>query len=167
MQKAAEGAAIATQRNAEASAIAVQKAAEASNFATRQRAEGITALADAYGAMAQVFGGPDGLLQYLMLEQNTYEKLALANAKALNGLQPKISVWNTGNQSEGSGAGAGGAIAPIRDLLMSLPPLLSTVQEQTGIKPPSWLARMPEEGAANKVEGGKERGLSVKTNGTK
>lgn len=73
-----------------------RKAAEAALFAKKAEAEGITEMAKAYSAMANVFGGPQGLLQYLMLQNNTYEKLALANAQAINGLQPKISVWNTG-----------------------------------------------------------------------
>ena len=90
-------------------------------------------------------------MQYLMLQTDTYEKLANANATAINGLQPKITVWNTG---EGAGAGSGelAGIAPIRNLLQSLPPLLSTINEQTGIAPPSWLAQMPSAGKA-KVNG--------------
>lgn len=72
-----------------------------------------------------------------MLQNNTYEKLANANATAINGLQPKITVWNTG-----SDAGSSDSTAPIRNLLQSLPPLLSTINEQTGIAPPSWLANM-------------------------
>ena len=89
-----------------------------------------------------MLGGPQGLLQYLLLQDNTYEKLAKANAQAINGLQPKISVWNTGPES--SSAGGVDALGPIRGLLQGLPPLLQTVREQTGIEPPAWLARMPE-----------------------
>ena len=29
--------------------------------------------------------------------------------------------------------------------MQSLPPLFSTIQEQTGITPPGWLVRMPEQ----------------------
>jgi len=116
------------------------KEAEATFYAKKKEAEGIAEMAKAYRNMAEVLGGPQGLLQYMMLQNNTYEKLAQANAKAINGLQPKISVWNTGP------AGADGATdgsGPIRNLFQSLPPLLSTIQEQTGISPPSWLAQMP------------------------
>ena len=35
------------------------------------------------------------------------------------------------------------ATAPIRNLFQSLPPLLSTIHDQTGMAPPSWLAQMP------------------------
>jgi hypothetical protein len=34
-----------------------------------------------------------------MLESGTYEKLAEANGLAINGLQPKITMWNTGKSS--------------------------------------------------------------------
>ena len=71
-------------------------------------------------------------------ENNTYEKLANSNAKAVQGLQPKITVWNTGNEACNADAGA-----PIRNLFQSLPPLLGTIQEQTGMKPPAWFAQMP------------------------
>ncbi len=128
--------------------------AEAAFFAKKKEAEGISAMAEAYGHMADVLGGPSGyanlppilcqastniyrLMQYLMLQNNTYEKLAKANATAINGLQPKITVWNTG---EGASSDS---TAPIRNLLQSLPPLLSTINDQTGIAPPSWLAQMP------------------------
>ena len=84
-----------------------------------------------------------------MLQDNTYEKLAKANAQAINGLQPKISVWNTGPES----GGAADALAPIKGLLQGLPPLLQTVREQTGIEPPAWLARMPEQKGLEGVGG--------------
>ena len=96
-------------------------------------------MAKAYGQLAGVFGGPQGLLQLLMLENNTYEKLAKANATAINGLQPKISVWSTGSE------GPGDVSSPIRNLFQNLPPLLSTIQEQTGIMPPNWMAQMPSQ----------------------
>jgi flotillin len=95
-------------------------------------------MAKAYGAMADVVGGPSGLLQFMMLERGTYEHMANANAKAINGLQPKINVWNTGSGGEVD------ATAPIRNLFQALPPLLSTIQDQTGMMPPTWLAQMPQ-----------------------
>lgn len=53
-------------------------------------------MAKAYGAMSEAFGGPQGLLQYMMIQNNTYEKLAVANGNAVRGMEPKITVWNTG-----------------------------------------------------------------------
>ena len=96
-------------------------------------------MAKAYQHLSSVLGGPQGLLQYIMLQNNTHEKLAKANAQAINGLQPKITVWNTGENAGGSSADA---MAPVRNLMQSLPPLLSTINEQTGIAPPGWLAKM-------------------------
>lgn len=95
-----------------------------------------------------------------MLKDNTFEKLANANATAINGLQPKITVWNTG---EGAGSANDGTGA-IRNIMQSLPPLLSTINEQTGISPPSWLAQMgahPNQ-ALSKVETKpKDKGTAV------
>ena len=77
-----------------------------------------------------------------MLQNNTYEKLALANAQAINGLQPKITVWNTGSGEASTGGLDSGAA--VRNIFQSLPPLFDTIQDQTGIKPPTWLAQMPQ-----------------------
>ena len=97
-----------------------QKDAEAAYLAQNKESEGLMEMAKAYGALATVMGGPASLMNYLMLQNNVYEKLAVQNAKAINGLQPKINVWNTGNQEGVDSA------APIRNLFQSLPPLLST-----------------------------------------
>lgn len=92
-------------------------------------------MAQAYSHLAEVMGGGEGLLRYLMLEKGVYQDMARANAEAIRGLQPKINVWNTGAQGE---AGAD-PTAPIRNLFQCLPPLLSTINDQTGMTPPPWL----------------------------
>jgi|TARA_R110002003_G_scaffold104_52_gene8681 flotillin len=84
-------------------------------------------------------------MQYLMLTNGTFESLASANAKAIHGLQPKINIWNTGAQ----GDSVGDPSAPIRNLFQSLPPLLSTIHDQTDMQPPTWLAQMPANGGEN------------------
>ncbi|EKG17859.1 Band 7 protein [Macrophomina phaseolina MS6] len=127
----------AQSRDAEARYITATKEAEAGYIARKREAEGLKEMASAYGELANVLGGPQGLLQYMMLQNGTYEALARENARAINGLQPKINVWNTGAQGEGADP-----TAPIRNLFQSLPPLLSTINDQTGISPPSWLATM-------------------------
>ena len=44
----------------------------------------------------------------------------------------------------------GEGIAPIKNIMQSLPPLLSTVQEQTGITVPNWLMQMaPQDASTN------------------
>lgn len=134
--RGADGRLYKEKQDAEAHFIKVTREAEANLILKKREAEAMTEMAKAYGAMSDVFGGPQGLLQYMMLQSNTYEKLAKANATAINGLQPKITVWNTG---EGASSDS---TAPIRNLLQSLPPMLSTINDQTGIAPPSWLAQL-------------------------
>lgn len=135
------------QRQIQAAVERQMKEADALYHAKMREAEATKAQAEAFKSLADAFGGPQGLLTYMMLKENTYEKLALANAKAIQGLQPKITVWNTGSDGSGSGAEATG-IAPIKNLMQSLPPLFSTIQEQTGITPPNWMLQMPKgEGA--------------------
>ncbi|KAK4694184.1 flotillin, partial [Lecanoromycetidae sp. Uapishka_2] len=154
--KNAEGALIKEQQDAEAryyrvakeaeaalyaekkAAEAMTAKAEATYFAKKKDAEALTEMAKAYGHMSDVMGGPQGLLQYLMLQDGTYEKLAKANAQAIKGLEPKITVWNTGEGSSGSNDGTGA----IRNIMQALPPLFSTINDQTGISPPAWLAQM-------------------------
>ena len=140
--KDAEIAAFRQTKEADAAFYARQKQAEADLYSRQKEAEGIVAKAKAYGALADVLGGPQGLMQYLMLENDTHVKLAKANGDAIRGLQPKISVWNTG---EASAPLVADAMAPVRNLMQSLPPLFSTIADQTGIMPPNWMARMPQQ----------------------
>lgn len=139
--KEAEAANLQRQREADANYYAQTKEAEASFFARKREADGLKEMASAYGELANVLGGPQGLLNWMMLQNGTYEALARENARAINGLQPKINVWNTGAQ----GDAAADPTAPIRNLFQSLPPLLSTINDQTGISPPSWLASMGDQ----------------------
>ena len=91
-------------------------------------------------------------MQYLMLTNGTYETLANANAAAINGLQPKITVWNTGdNNAAGNGSSNDSGLGAIRNIMQALPPMLSTINDQTGIAPPNWLAKMPENGTRKEV----------------
>ncbi|OAA33199.1 Band 7 protein [Moelleriella libera RCEF 2490] len=138
----------AKQRAADADAYRMRLEAEAYNFAEQQNAEanvirqikdaeGISAMAEAYAKMANAFGGPSGLLQYMMIEKGTYVELAKANAEAIRGLHPKISVWNTGSNGEASGGSSDPASA-MRNVYQMLPPLMTTINEQTGITLPEW-----------------------------
>ncbi|KAM3475791.1 hypothetical protein MY5147_003543 [Beauveria neobassiana] len=127
----------AKQHDADASSYATQKLAEADNFSKLKEAEGVAAMADAYAKMATALGGPAGLLQYLMIEKGTYVELARANAEAIRGLEPKISVWNTGSAAGGSN-GANDSAETMRNIYQMLPPLMTTINEQTGITLPEW-----------------------------
>ena len=135
VQKEAEAKAFGTRADAEARHYATVQAAEAARVAKLKEAEGVAAMADAYGKLAGAFGGPAGLLQYMMIEKGTYVALGKANAEAVKGMQPKISVWNTGSQEGGKGADS---TETMRNVYQMLPPLMSTINEQTGITLPEW-----------------------------
>jgi len=127
-------------KEADAMLAAKEKEAEAIFIQKKKEAEGITEMAKAYGHLADVLGGPQGLMQYLMLKEGTLERLAEANGRAIQGLQPKINVWTTGN-SDGSSE----PLAPIQNLFRALPPLFAGIQDQTGMTPPNWMINMPSE----------------------
>ncbi|KAF2101456.1 flotillin domain-containing protein [Rhizodiscina lignyota] len=159
-QKRAEGVQYERKAESDARFYAEQREADAAFYARQKEAEGLGEMAKAYGHLAQALGGPQGLMQYLMLKDGTYTKLAEANATAVKGMQPKISVWNTGAQGEAD------ATAPIRNLFQSLPPLLETINDQTGIQPPQWLARMPQQEQAQPTNGQQLVGKKAQVNGT-
>jgi flotillin len=103
----------------------------------QKEAAGLSAMAAAYSDLSHAFGGPQGLIQYMMIEKGIYQQMAKHNAKAIRGLNPKMTIWNTGAQagSEG-GSGEGGSgmggVESIRNMYQMLPPLMSTINEQTG-----------------------------------
>jgi flotillin len=140
-QREADAQAYKIKTNADAAAYAASKSAEADLTKKLKEAEGVAAMADAYSKLAGAFGGPSGLLQYMMIEKGTYIELAKANAGAVHGMQPKISVWTTGAQGEDAG-GAGGSGQPgvdtMRNVYQMLPPLMTTIHDQTGITLPEW-----------------------------
>lgn len=141
-EREAEANFLVSKRAAEADYFAKERAAQASLIMKQREAEGLSAMAKAYGDMANVLGGPQGLMQYLMLTSGVYERLAAENGNAIKGLQPKINIWNTGAQG---GDGMADPSAPIRNLFQNLPPLLGAIHDQTGMAPPSWLAQMPQQ----------------------
>jgi flotillin len=136
--KEAQANAVKIERKANAEFVAREREAEAGYITRKKEADGLKEMASAYAELSTVLGGPQGLLQYLMLQNGTFTDLANANARAINGLQPKINIWNTGAQD-----GAADSMAPIRNLIQTLPPMLSTIQEQTGMTAPSWLMNQP------------------------
>lgn len=145
-QKAAEAKAYRIKIEAEAQFIAESRAAEGALLRQQKEAAGMSAMAVAYADMSKAMGGPQGLIQYLMIERGTYQDLAKANADAVRGLNPKMTIWNTGAQaggsgsattSEGQGIGTSG-VDSIRNMYQMLPPLMSTIHEQTGMTLPEW-----------------------------
>jgi flotillin len=127
--KLADAALYKAKTEADANLYSQQRSAEAAEKTYAAQAKGVALLQDAF------HGDSNATIQYFMLEKGLYLELAKANAEAIRGLEPKITVWNTGS-------GDFDAAKPIRDIFQSLPPLLSTINDQTGIQAPSWLADM-------------------------
>lgn len=142
IQKEADAVAYRVRVEAEAKYIAATKEAEAIQFRQKKEAEGLAAMAHAYSDLSLALGGPEGLIKYMMIEKGTYRDLALANAEAVRGMAPKMTIWNTGSDAGGEDGGndsqARSATAAIRNTYQMLPPLMETIHEQTGITLPEW-----------------------------
>lgn len=125
---------------ADARAYEVGKASDMKQYEVEKQAEGLKKLylaqSEGIDTIVQAFKDPSLGLQFLMMEKGVFRELAQENAKAIQGLQPNITVWNTG---DGGSSDPGKAI---RDIFQVLPPLLGTIKDQTGISPPAWLAQM-------------------------
>jgi flotillin len=109
---------------ADAKLFKEMKEAEADKILFEAQSDGIKLMQRAF------HGDNAATLSYIMLEQGLHAELAKLNATAIEGLAPKITVWNTDGASKGT----------IQELMQSLPPVISTIQNQTGIKPPAWMA---------------------------
>ncbi|KAK9130544.1 hypothetical protein Sjap_011031 [Stephania japonica] len=148
-QKAAEAVLYKKEKEAEAervsasaSLFAKQQRADAELYAKKKEAEGLVALAEAQGKyltkLLEALGGNYGALRdYLMINGGMYQEIAKTNAEAIQGLQPKISIWNNGDQM-----GEGGAMKDMAGVYKMLPPLLNAVHEQTGMVPPAWIGKL-------------------------
>lgn len=112
------------QKKAEGELYAKQKEAEGINAVYSAQAEGFKKLIDSFG------GNPQALISYTMMDKGIYEKLAESNAKAIQGLNPKITVW-THDASKG--------MEPIQNLARGIIPMLDTIESQTGYKLPEWI----------------------------
>lgn len=84
-QKAADAHAYKTRVEAEAKYLAAAKEAEANLVRQQKEAAGLSAMAGAYADLSRAFGGPAGLMQYMMIEKGVYTELAKANADAVRG----------------------------------------------------------------------------------
>jgi flotillin len=125
--------------DAEAQKQAEIAKADAHLYTKQKEATGIQAVyeAEANGLeKLKATVGADNIVQYLMIERGIYQKLAEQNAKAIQGLNPKVTIWNTGPE-----ASNGSVMTPIKEIMKALPPLMTTVQEQTGFKFPDFLGK--------------------------
>lgn len=126
--KRAEGESQSMQMIADANLYQKQKEANSIKAIYNAQSEGIEQLVSSFG------GDRDALIKYLMLEKDMYDKLAKTNAEAIQGLNPKITIWNTGNGEKGDNY-----TDTIKNIGQVIPPLFTTIHEQTGLKPGDWL----------------------------
>lgn len=148
-QKDAEAMQYAKQKDAEAQQFAKEKEAEAYLYTKQKDAEAQLTQADAHvyskhkeaeGIHAIWRANSDGmqllmntvgndsntLIKYLMMEKGVYVDLAKANATAVNNLQPKISIWNTGSDSSN-------VSDTLINVIKTVIPLTDTIHQQTGM----------------------------------
>ncbi|KAA8565984.1 hypothetical protein EYC84_009786 [Monilinia fructicola] len=183
-QKLADARANSEQKAADAKVYSErheQKAAEAKAYKMKIEAEAkfFVESREAEAALLRQQKEAAGLMQYLMIERGTYTSLAQANADAVRGLNPKMTIWNTGAQA---GSNELQAPVPERDSLSvwavwivfaicikMLPPLMSTIHDQTGMTLPEWqygrLGPVPDEEQENAAQGAKVNGKNNDTNG--
>jgi flotillin len=132
------------QKETDANYYKQVKNADANLYQKQKEAEGILILADAQKKALEeyykVFNDPNTLLNYLMIEKGLYTDLATINSKAIQGLNPNITVWNTGGGADGTDP-----YSAMRNIFQAIPPIISTVQQQTGITPPNFLGKLPNE----------------------
>eukprot|EP01116_Phalansterium_solitarium_P020162 TRINITY_DN586_c0_g1_i11.p1 TRINITY_DN586_c0_g1~~TRINITY_DN586_c0_g1_i11.p1 ORF type:complete len:488 (+),score=192.36 TRINITY_DN586_c0_g1_i11:123-1586(+) len=163
----AEGEMVAMQRAADGMLYQRQKEAEALLYTKQREADGIKAVLDAQARgvkqiLEAVGGRPDHLLQYFMLKDGIYQQLAEKNADAVRGMAPKITIWNTGAESDKSS----NPTKIITDLYRTLPPLTSAIEEQTGLRLPSWLIDHVPSSAENSGQAAEVRAPSSSSAGS-
>lgn len=118
---------------AQQEAEAVKIMADAIKYKTQCEAENILvktqAVADSFRHYLESGVSEDMIKFYLALENELYTKLADASASAIQGLAPKINVWNTGNSN-------GTEFSAIKNLAQCIPPIADVLKTQTGITLP-------------------------------
>ncbi|XP_052172863.1 flotillin-like protein 4 [Diospyros lotus] len=132
---------------AEATFYARQQAADGELYAKKKEAEGLVALAQAQGLYIQTLldalgGNYNALRDYLMINNGMFQEIAKINSQAVQGLQPKISIWTAGGEE--AARGGSGAMNEVAGLYRMLPPLFKTVHEQTGMLPPAWMGALTD-----------------------
>jgi flotillin len=137
MQLKADGDLYYKQKEAEA----IKAKAEADFYATQKQAEGMNEIFEAQSQginkLVKSFeGNTQALITYMMLEKDQFTKLAESSAKAVQGLNPKITIWNTNGENTYDG---------ISKLGKSLVPMLDTIKEQTGYQLPDWIIKQEKE----------------------
>ncbi|KAG6553373.1 hypothetical protein Mapa_005108 [Marchantia paleacea] len=138
------------RKEADAHLYRQNKESDALLYAKEKEAEGIQLMAQAQAdyvrsMMAAFNGNLHGFHDYMMVDRKVYQEMGQINADAIQGLQPKVSVWTTGSK----GSSVEGSAQPIADIYMMIPPLLDTIREQTDVysqprSRPSYVVSAPE-----------------------
>ncbi|CAG9951014.1 unnamed protein product [Clonostachys rosea f. rosea IK726] len=158
-QQAADAAAYEVEAAAKAAAEGNQKAADGEAYAIRARAE-----AEAYPprsrqrltasavprrprvsppsprptADGHCLWRPRGPAQVGYGRERHLRGPGQGHADAIRGMAPKISVWNTGANGGAGGSGQQDPAETMRGVYQMLPPLMTTIHDQTGISLPEW-----------------------------
>jgi len=102
-KKKADAEYYAQQKEVEAVQYRRRVEADAALYAKEKEAEGINAVYQAqyegFLKLREAFGSEETLMKFLMLEKGLFQELAHTNAKAIQGLNPKINIWNTGTSN--------------------------------------------------------------------
>ncbi|CAN6547047.1 unnamed protein product [Malus baccata var. baccata] len=134
-----------------------QQAADAEYFAKKREVQGLMALGQAQGTypcslLDAVRGNYAAVRDFLMINNGMFQQVAQINDDAVCSLQPKISSWTT-NGAKGSDGDANGAFKKVASVYKALPPLFTTVNEQTGMLPPPWLGTLSNSPSINSTLG--------------
>jgi len=106
--------------------------ADAELYFQQKNAEGIQAIYESQAkGLQQMLNSLNGdtsvLLKIRGIDTKLYETLAKEASNAVQGMQPKINIWNTGNQSDKSISNI------LSGIVSGIPPMLDALQSQTDI----------------------------------
>ncbi len=145
-------------KKAEADASATKIKAEAQFYAKSKEADGLKAVLEASAmGLGKIYdisqANPELASFYLALEKGIFNHdglfsvIADKQAMAIKGLEPKINIWSTGQNSNSYSD-------VITDLAKSVPPIIDAIQQQTNIKLPNFFANDADknENQTNKIE---------------
>lgn len=134
---------------ADANFYSRKQAADAELYGKQKEAEGIAVMAQAQGLYLSTLlkalnGNYSALRDYMMINNGIFQEMAKINAEAIKGLQPKLSIWSGMSGANGSNNG-GGLLKDVAEVYSMIPPIVKTVNEQTGMLPPAWLGTLADE----------------------
>lgn len=112
-----------TKANIDAEVI--ERMADANYYAKRKEAEGLLRIyesqAEGLNKIKSAADDTQLAMFYLGVQNNIYPQIAKEAANAVQGLQPKINIWNTNDANSGSN--------PIMNLFRSFAPILDQVKD--------------------------------------